>query len=67
MEFFKAKQAGYNEQMKFDIYAAEYDGQTIAEYKGKRYTILRTYIDPKTNGEYVELTLSDTLQTLRGR
>ncbi|MCL2575719.1 MAG: phage head closure protein [Defluviitaleaceae bacterium] len=58
-EFFKAKQAGYTEQMKFDVYTAEYEGQTIAEYDGKLYRILRTYIDPKTSGEYTELTLSD--------
>jgi len=58
-EFFKAKQAGYTEQMKVDVYAFEYDGQTVAEYEGKQYRILRTYKDPKTDGEYIELTLSD--------
>ena len=58
-EFFKAKQAGYTEQMKFDVYAVEYDGQTVAEYEGKQYRILRTYEDPKKNGEFIELTLSD--------
>ena len=58
-EFFKAQMAGYTEQMKFDVFTAEYDGQTIAEYGGKRFKILRTYVDPKTNGEYIELTLSD--------
>jgi SPP1 family predicted phage head-tail adaptor len=58
-EFFQAKQAGFTEQMKFDVFAAEYDDQTIAEHKGKRYRILRSYINPKTNGEYTELTLSD--------
>ena len=57
-EFFKAKQAGYTEHMKFDIFAVEYDGQTIAEYMGKRYRILRTYEDPKKPDE-MELTLSD--------
>jgi len=58
-EFFKAKQAGYTEQLKFDIFTVEYEGQTLAEYEGKRYRILRTYIDPKTAGEFTELTLSD--------
>jgi len=57
-EFFKAKQAGHTEQMKFDIFSAEYDGQTLAEYEGKRYKILRTYCDPKKPDE-IELTLSD--------
>ena len=60
-EFFQAKMAGYNEEMKFDVFTVEYDGQTIAEYEGKRYMILRTYVDPKTSGEYTELTLSDLL------
>ena len=61
-EFFKAKMAGYSEEMKFDVFTAEYDDQTIAEYNGKRYKILRAYIDPKTSGEYTELTLSDLSQ-----
>ena len=58
-EFFAAKRAGYTEQMKFDIHAIEYTGQTLAEYEGKVYRILRVYTDPKTSGEYSELTLSD--------
>jgi len=57
-EFFKAKQAGFTEQMKFDIFAVEYAGQTVAEYMGKQYRILRTYEDPKKPDE-LELTLSD--------
>ena len=58
-EFFKAKMAGYTEELKFDVFTEEYAGQTLAEYNGKRYRVLRTYIDPKTGGEYTELTLSD--------
>jgi len=58
-EFFVAKQAGYTEQKKFDMFTAEYSGQTIAEHNGKRYRVLRTYINPKTSGEFIELTLSD--------
>ena len=57
-EFFKAKQAGYTEQIKFDVYTAEYDGQTLAEHEGTQYRILRTYCDPRTPDE-TELTLSD--------
>lgn len=57
-EFFKAKQAGFTEQMKFDIFAVEYDGQPVAEYMDKPYRILRTYEDPKKPDE-LELTLSD--------
>lgn len=56
-EFYKAQQAGYTAEMKLDVYAEEYAGQTLCEYEGKRYRVLRTY-DSK-NGEIVELTLSD--------
>ena len=61
-EFFTAKTAGFNEVLKFDVFTEEYDGQTLAEHNGKRYMIIRTYIDPNTGGEYTELTLSDTLK-----
>lgn len=61
-EFFKAQQAGISEEMKFDVFTEEYEGQPLAEYGGKRYEILRTYVDPKTSGEYTELTLSDLSQ-----
>ena len=57
-EFFKAKQAGFTEQMKFDVFAVEYAGQPVAEYMGKQYRILRTYEDQKKPDE-LELTLSD--------
>lgn len=56
-EFYKAQQSGYNVELKFDIYADEYHGEPLAEYEGKRYKILRTYLSK--NGETVELTLSD--------
>lgn len=58
-EFYKAEMAGHAAEMKFDVRAFEYNGETIAEYpvlSGKRYRILRTYIHDE--GELVELTLS---------
>jgi len=58
-EFYKAQQAGFTAELKFDVFTEEYEGQTMAEYGGKRYKILRTYVDPKTAGEITELTLSD--------
>jgi SPP1 family predicted phage head-tail adaptor len=61
-EFFKAKLAGYTEEMKFDVYTVEYTGQSLAEYEGKRYKVLRTYVDPKQGGDITELTLSDMTQ-----
>jgi hypothetical protein len=56
-EFYVAQQAGFSAELKFDIYTEEYEGQTMAEYGGKRYKILRTYVSK--NGETTELTLSD--------
>ncbi len=59
-EFYKAEMAGHALDMKFDIRAFEYAGETIAEYpvkSGKRHRILRTYLHD--NGETIELTLSD--------
>lgn len=59
-EFYKAQQAGYTTELKFDVYSFEYAGQQIVEYpvsSGKRYRVLRTYTP--TNGELTELTLVD--------
>ena len=59
-EFYKAQQAGYTTELKFDVYSFEYAGQQIVEYpvsSGKRYRVLRTYTPP--NGEFTELTLVD--------
>lgn len=59
-EFYKAEIAGHTVEMKFDIRAFEYNGETIAEYpvsSGKRYRILRTYLH--NEGEMIELTLAD--------
>lgn len=57
-EFYKAAQAGYAVELKFDVHTEEYTGQTLAEFEGKRYKVLRTYVDPKM-GDTIELTLSD--------
>ena len=59
-EFYKAEMAGHVAEIKFDVYAMEYNGETIAEYpvsSGKRYRILRTYLH--SEGEMIELTLAD--------
>lgn len=57
-EFYKAQQAGYTTEMKFDVHSFEYTGQRIVEYpvsSGTRYRVLRTYLHG--NGEFTELTL----------
>ena len=59
-EFYKAQQAGYTTELKFDVHSFEYEGQQIVEYpvsSGKRYRVLRTYTHG--NGEFTELTLVD--------
>lgn len=66
-EFYKAEMAGHVAEVKFDVYAMEYNGETIAEYpvsSGKRYRILRTYIH--NDGELVELTLSSFPEAQNG-
>lgn len=59
-EFYKASQAGYTAELKFDVRSFEYSGQQIVEFpvaSGKRYRVLRTYLHK--NGEFIELTLVD--------
>ena len=66
-EFYKAQQAGYTTELKFDVYSFEYAGQQIVEYpvsSGKRYRVLRTYTPP--NGELTELTLVDLPEAEEG-
>jgi len=60
-EFYESAGVGYITQMKFDVFSGDFGNQGMAEYEGKRYKILRTYIDPKS-GEFTELTLSDLSQ-----
>lgn len=58
---------GHVAEVKFDVYAMEYNGEMIAEYpvsSGKRYRILRTYIH--NDGELVELTLSSFPEAQNG-
>lgn len=57
-EFYKAAQAGYTAELKFDVYSMEYTGQQTVEYpvgSGTRYRVLRTYLHD--DGELTELTL----------
>lgn len=56
-EFFKADMAGYKAELKYQIYAHEYNDEEIVEAKGVRYKVLRTYL--VGNGEFIELTLTD--------
>lgn len=59
-EFYRAAQAGYQTELKVDVYTEEYTGQPLAEVEGRRYRVLRTYTSK--NGEITELTLSNLSQ-----
>ena len=54
-EYYNSTLAGVQIEHKFDVYTADYKGQTVAEFNGKRYRILRT--SEAKNGEITELTL----------
>lgn len=54
-EFFDAGQAGLQPQYVFVMFGPDYDGEKIVEYKGKRYSVYRTYARKDDNLElYVE-------------
>lgn len=40
-EFYKAAQAGFQVELKVDVYTEEYEGQQAAELNGKRYKVLK--------------------------
>lgn len=54
-EIYQSQQAGIAVELKFKVYTAEFNGETLVEYAGKRYRVFRTWATP--NGEYTELTL----------
>lgn len=63
-EFYKAQQAGYKEVKKVELHSMDYEFfydnyslKKIADYKGKRYKILRDY--KSKNGEFIEIVLTD--------
>lgn len=54
-EFFDAGQAGLQPQYVFVMFGPDYEGEKIVEYKGKRYSVYRTYARKDDNLElYVE-------------
>lgn len=42
-EYFNASQIGLNPEYKFTMFAPDYDGETIIEYMGNRYSVYRMY------------------------
>ena len=53
-EFYQAQAAGLKPELKFTLADyLDYDGEILAEYRGQRYRVLRTF----RSGQRLELTL----------
>ncbi len=51
-EYYNAGRAGLNPEFQITMFAGDYEGEAIAEYNGKTYTIYRVY---RRNVDYMEL------------
>lgn len=58
-EYYRSQQLGITVEFKVDVHAVDYAGEELAEFEGKRYTILKHY---EIDDEVTELTLSDLRQ-----
>lgn len=58
-EFYKSQIAGYEGVTKVTVHKADYASEKLAEYKGQRYTIIKTY---PVSEDLIELTMSDIKQ-----
>lgn len=52
-EFFEAGRNGLNPSFEFVIFAGEYNGERMVEYRGETYAVYRTYLVP--GSDYIEL------------
>lgn len=52
-EFFEAGRNGLNPELKFTVFAPDYDGELTVEYDGRRYGVYRTY--RISDSDYMEL------------
>lgn len=52
-EVFEGGRNGLSPVFMFTIFAAEYSGEAVCEYRGDVYSIYRTYIKP--GSDYIEL------------
>ena len=60
-EIYQARASGFSPSIRLVIpQEFEYRGETICEYRGERYTILRDYTDEKSDGREL------TLERIRG-
>lgn len=52
-EFFLGGRNGLNPVLKFEMNAAEYDGESVCEYRGNKYAIYRVF--QEEGSDYIEL------------
>lgn len=57
-QFYEGMAVGVTETMRFDVQTMEYEGQPVIEHEGKRYSVLKTYTDPR-NPDHTELSITD--------
>lgn len=62
-EFFSAGQSGIRPELELEVWAEEYEGETIVELDGERYTIYRSYSMP--GGDKTELYLTKKVGIIR--
>lgn len=53
-EFYQAERVGLKPQLRFEVYAVEYEDELFARYKNKEYKVIRTY---KTTADKIEIIL----------
>jgi len=58
-EFYQAHQAGIRAEVLAIVRAFDYEGETEAEFNGRRFTVIRTF---RCDRDRLELTLSDREQ-----
>jgi len=59
-EFYTAKQAGDKIALTLEVRGADYNGETLAEYEGRLYEVVRTYTK---SGEIYELNCKEAMET----
>lgn len=42
-EFYAAGENGFKPELRFDVFAYDYNGENLIEYNGNRYSVYRTY------------------------
>lgn len=59
-DFYQAAQSGLKPSVVLVMFAGDYEGEKVALYEGKEYTVLRAYHRPEK--DTVELTLEERTQ-----